>query len=154
MMQAVSKVRSFLIFSKPDRTGWTRLRLPLVLLKKLQKIEQKRSVPGGELLFDSRRVPDDLLILEKGKAGLFAADRDTADHLIRLLEINEIVGLTESIADLKPAFVIKTITRCEFEAIPRAQFKGLLTDDNKFRLGLLKALARVIHEWSFIRLAK
>ena len=105
-------------------------------LKSLDKIKQTKQFEKDVCFFSSGEIPRCFYILRKGKAQLLLNDI----HIVRLIEPNEILGLTVMIADMPCETDAETITPCICEFIKREDFIRFLRNEPEVSFRLVRML--------------
>lgn len=109
-------------------------------LKSLDKIRQTKRFRKGVRFFSTGDVPRCVYILRKGNAQLFLKDESKNIYFARLIEPNEILGLTETIVDLPYQTSAKTITSCICECIGHEALIRLLQNEPELCFRLVRML--------------
>jgi CRP-like cAMP-binding protein len=111
-------------------------------LKSLDKIKQTKRFQKGDCFFSEGDMPNFIYLLREGKAQLLLNDKLKDINTARLIEPDEIFGLTETIVNQPFETGAKTITSCVCECIGREDFIRFLQDEPEvsFRLTHLLAL--------------
>ena len=107
----------------------------------IARIKQKKHFQKGESFSASGKSARCFYILQKGQAQLLPNENQTVNQPIRLIEQDEIIGLTETIADIPFEVKVKTITPCVFEIIEREDFIRFLYDEPEVCFRLLRTLS-------------
>ena len=111
--------------------------LPLKSLKSLAGIKHKKRFQKDAIIFAAGDISCCIYSLLKGQAQILL---NTDLHIFRPVELNEIFGLTETIADLPFKITLKTITSCEFEFMENGDFLRFLHDEPEVCFQLIKSL--------------
>jgi len=106
----------------------------------LTAIKQKKLFKKDEIVFANRQMPCCVYFLREGKAELSTNLTPPENNLVRAVEPNEILGLTEAIGGLPYETSVKTLTPCLFECIERADFIGFLQTEPEVCFRLLHLL--------------
>jgi CRP-like cAMP-binding protein len=108
-------------------------------LASLAKIKQTKKFREGEAFFSAGEMPCCVYLLSEGEARIVLnmAQNMTAN---RPIEPNEIVGLTETIANLPYEMKAEAITPCLCECIRREDFIRFLHDEPEVCFRLVRML--------------
>jgi CRP-like cAMP-binding protein len=111
-------------------------------LKSLDTIKHTKRFQKGVCFFSRGDMPNFIYLLREGKAELLLNDKLNDINIARLIEPDEIFGLTETIVNLPYETGAQTITSCICECIGREDFIRFLQDAPEvcFRLTHLLAL--------------
>ena len=112
-------------------------------LELLNKIKQTKRLRKKICLFSIGDLPRAIYLLREGRVQLLSSDKSNNENFTRLIEPNEIFGLTESFANLPYESCAETITPCVCDFIERSDFIHFLMNEPKvcFRLAQLLALS-------------
>jgi CRP-like cAMP-binding protein len=110
-------------------------------LKSLNKIKETKQFRKGFRFFSGEEMPHCIYILREGKVQLLLNDKSKDLQLARLIEPNEIFGLTEIIADLPYEMNAETITLCTCECFEREDFIRFLFSEPEVCFRLVKLLS-------------
>ena len=109
-------------------------------LKSFDKIKQTKRFEKGICFFSRGDMPHFIYLLREGEAELLLNDELKNINIARLIEPNEIFGLTEAIVNLAYETDAKTITSCVCECIGRDDFIHFLEGEPKVCFRLLQLL--------------
>jgi CRP-like cAMP-binding protein len=109
-------------------------------LKTLTRIKQKEHFPKGIFICKTGNMPHGVYILFQGQAQLNISIEPNEKNVIRPVEPNEIIGLTETLANLPFKTNILTITPCIFEFIESDAFLHFLHDESEICFRLVQLL--------------
>lgn len=112
----------------------------------LTAIKEKKQFPMNEIVFASGQVPCCIYFLLKGKAQMFANLELSEKNLVRSIAPDEILGLTEAIANLPYETSVKTLMPCLFECIGRDDFIRFLQTEPEACFRLLQILGANIQK--------
>ena len=105
----------------------------------LAKIKQTKKFHEGETFFSAGEMPCRVYVLREGAARIVL---NTAQNLTasRSIEPNEIVGLTETMANLPYEIKAEAVTSCLCECIRREDFIRFLHDEPEVCFRLVETL--------------
>lgn len=106
----------------------------------LAKIKKTKRIREGGKLFSAGEMPCAVYLLREGQAHLFVNDSRNTQSA-RPIELNEILGSTEVIANLPYGMTAETITSCLCECIRREDFIRFLYDEPDVCFRLLQTLS-------------
>ncbi len=113
----------------------------------LSSIKQKKQFKKEELVFAKGQRPCCIYFLCEGNAELFTNITPPEKNLIRAVEPDEILGLTEAITDLPYETNLKTLTPCLFECIERGDLIRFLQTEPEVCFCLLQMLGTNIQKF-------
>lgn len=114
--------------------------LPPKALESLARVKRNKRIPKGVVLFARGEMPRGIYMLVKGAAQLTANAELNNSHIVRSVEPNEVLGLTETIAGLPYKLLVKTNSPCVFEFIERQDFIQFLRREPDVCFRLLRML--------------
>ncbi len=106
----------------------------------LTAIKQKKRFKKAETVFANGEMPCCIYFLREGNAELSTNITPPEKNLVRLVEPNEILGLTEAITDLPYETSLKTISPCLFECVERGDLVRFLQTEPEVCFRLLQLL--------------
>ena len=108
----------------------------------LSQIKYTTHFQKGETVFAAGDLPQRLYILRKGNAQMLPGSETNNEQEARPIEPNEILGLTEIVANLPYETTAEATEPCEVEVINREDFIRFLREEREvcFRLAHLLAL--------------
>lgn len=108
----------------------------------LASIKRTKTFPKKASLFMAGDIPDVIYRLIEGEARLILNGETSEIRITRLVEPNEVLGLTEAIMDLPYTIDAKAITSCTCESIEREDLIRFIRDEPgvAFRLTQLMGL--------------
>lgn len=106
----------------------------------LALIKQTKQFCQGENFFSAGDTARRFFVLCEGEARLRFRDRRNEITIVRSIKRNEIVGLTETIADLPYETQAESVTFCRCECIRREDFIRFLRDEPEIGLRLVRML--------------
>ena len=109
-------------------------------LASLDRIKQTKRFAKNTCFFARDDTPRRIYLLRRGKAQLLLNEDSKNISFGRLIEPNEIFGLTETIANLPYETEAKTITACTCECIGRRDFIRFLKDEPEICFRLVRLL--------------
>lgn len=110
--------------------------LPAETAKSLRAAKQTKRFAKDETIFTGGQMPSGIYVLLEGRAQLFY----NGGGRTRSIKQNEILGLTEAIAELPYETSVKTVAPCIFEYIGREDFIGFLQNEPEICFRLLQRL--------------
>lgn len=111
-------------------------------LESLDKIKQTKQFQKGRHLFSEGDFPCRIYILRKGKAQILFNDKTNDMIISRLIQCDEILGLTEAILNLPYETETRTATPCIVEYIGRDEFIKFLHSEPDVCFRLLRLSCR------------
>ena len=109
-------------------------------LKSLDKIKQTKRFKKGVCFFSRGDMPHFIYMLREGEAELLLNDELKNINIARLIEPNEIFGLTEAIVNLPYETDAETIKSCICECIGREDFIHFLEGEPEVCFRLVQLL--------------
>lgn len=134
------KAKSECFFGNPVFAGNLFCNLSAEALESLTRVKQTRRFPKGAVIFAQGDLPSGIYVLLKGQAQLSLNPKPDKKHIFRPVEPNEILGLTETIANLPYGMNAETLAPCLFEFIERRQFIDFLYDEPRVCFHLAELL--------------
>ncbi|MEP6900482.1 MAG: Crp/Fnr family transcriptional regulator [Actinomycetota bacterium] len=110
------------------------------IAQSLTAIKQKKRFTKNEIVFASGELPGCIFFLLMGEAQMLSSAKLTGKNLVRSIEPDEILGLTEAIANLPYETLLKTVTPCLFECIQSDDFFRFLQNEPEVCFRLLQRL--------------
>lgn len=110
------------------------------VVKNLSQIKQEKIFPEKVPVCAAGDVPKGVYILLRGKAQ-FSRNESGKKSVVRLLEPNEIIGLTETLAEVPCEINAETVTPCVFEFIEGKDLLKFLREDPEVCFRLARILA-------------
>lgn len=104
-------------------------------LHSLRALKQTKQFARDELIFAGGQMPCRIYFLTTGEAQIL----DKA-VFVRPLARNEILGLTEAIANLPYETSVKAVTQCSFECVGREDFMHFLQNEPEICFRLLQMI--------------
>lgn len=114
---------------------------PAGTLERLSAIKQKKYFPQEAFVYQNGEVPHGVYILLEGEARVVCRTESGEKKIIRPIERNEIIGLTETLADVSCHANIETVTPCVFEYIESKDFLDFLREERDTCFRLVQILA-------------
>jgi CRP-like cAMP-binding protein len=105
------------------------------------KIKQTKQFQKGACIFLRGDAARRIYILRAGKAQLLLNEEFKNKRIARVIEPNEILGVTEAIVNLPYETDAETIAPCTCEFIDRDDFIRFLQNETELRLRLVRLLA-------------
>lgn len=108
----------------------------------LSRIKHTAHFQKGETIFAAGDLPRCLFVLRKGNARELSYSESNNEQIISQVKPNEILGLTETLANLRYETTVEAISTCEVEFISQEDFMRFLREEGEvcFRLAHLLAL--------------
>lgn len=115
--------------------------LPAEAFSDLMRIKQKKAFPEGFPIYRAGEVPPGIYILLEGDAHFFRRTETGKKNIIRRIEPQEIIGLTETLADFPCKINAETVSPCVFELIESADLLRYLRAEPEVCFRLTQILA-------------
>lgn len=109
-------------------------------IESFDKIKKIKRFAKGDCFFSRGDAPCSIYVLRAGRAQMLLNYKLKNIQIARLIEPNEIFGLTEMIANLPHETDARTITACTCECIGREDFIRFLHDEPEVSFRLLQLL--------------
>lgn len=106
----------------------------------LAKIKKTKKFPKGEKFFSAGEMPCRIFVLREGEAKM-TLHRPPNAPLVRLIEPDEVLGLTQAIANTPYETDAGTVTRCVCEYFEGADFIRFLRSQPSVCFRLVRLLA-------------
>jgi len=110
-------------------------------IEKLKKIGKTKLLPRGECLLSVGSVPDTVCVLLQGTADILAQDSRGDLFSVRTVGAGEILGLTESIANLPCDTPAYAVTECKVILIAQDNFIEFLKAEPAICIKFASAIA-------------
>ncbi|HRH42065.1 MAG TPA: cyclic nucleotide-binding domain-containing protein [Pyrinomonadaceae bacterium] len=125
--------------------------LPIKTKKKLAFIRQSKEIQKRKTILEIGSFPQNFYVLRAGKAQIIIKNQLNQQTLTRLVEIKEIVGLTQFLGNSPNETKVVTLSTCYFDVFPCHEFLNLLKEENElgFRLAGILSLDLQISYKSF-----
>jgi CRP-like cAMP-binding protein len=109
-------------------------------LQTLNRIKQKKHFRKDIFISTTGDMPRGVYVLFQGQAQLNINIESNEKNIIRLAELHEIIGLTETLTSLPSETNVLTITPCIFEFIESDAFFHFLHDEPEVCFRLVQLL--------------
>lgn len=109
--------------------------------RKINALKSSKIVPTGKILGEYNDLNKKIFILQDGKSELTFYNDLTQRNYHREIEKKEIIGFTQIISNSPPDFKVLTLTLCQFDVFPGAEFLQLLENEPQLSYRLLKLLS-------------
>jgi len=120
--------------------------LPDDAISELEKLSVFRKYPKNTVLFMEGDDSTHLYIIQKGKVSVSVADDEGRQVILNYMGEGEYFGEL-SLLDHKPrSATVMTVTPCEFIAISRSSFQGLLRSDPEFLMQVTAEIVKRVRE--------
>ena len=114
--------------------------------KSFNRIKQTKRFKKSACFFTAGEVPSGVYILRRGRAQILFHDELNIIKTARLIEPNEILGLTEILTDVPYETNARTITACRCEYFGRDDFISFLHGAPEVCFQLLQSLASTLQK--------
>ena len=110
--------------------------LPLTTRKKLLSIHQREKINEGEIICKSGSFPENIYVLIKGKAQMTLQNELNRKKNTRLIEKDEIIGLTQFISGSPNEMDVVALSPCSLDVFSTQDFLNFLKEEPQvcFRL--------------------
>lgn len=115
--------------------------LPSATRKNLALIQERKKINGGETIMEIGSFPENIYVLQKGKTRMSFYNDLSKNIYFRLIEKNEIIGLTQSVSEAPSELSVKTITACLFDVFPTKDFFNFLKSEPQVCFRLVNQLS-------------
>jgi len=128
-------------------------RLPADALRQLKSIRQTTVYPPGALVFAEGEKPRGLFILCSGQAKLTASSEEGRRTTLRLVQANEVLGLSSVIGNTPFPATAEILTAAQVAFIPRPQFLKFVQSQPEVAARVAEHLSLELHKaWEQMRL--
>ena len=103
--------------------------LPAATKKRLNSICRQKNALEGEIITEDNEFSNKIFVLQSGQAEMRFKNNLNKKNTVRLVENNEIIGLTQFISDSPNQINIVTLTPCLWDFFPAQDFLQLLNAD-------------------------
>lgn len=118
--------------------------LPSVTEKKLASIKQREEINEGEIISKIGSFPENIYVIVKGKAQMILPNELNRKKKIRLIENEEIIGLTQSLSGSPCEMSVVALSPCSLDAFRAEDFLNFLKDEPQVCFRLAKRLSQNI----------
>lgn len=115
-------------------------------IEKLKKIGKTKVVSRGDCLLSVGSMPDTVCVLLKGSADIFAQDSGGELISVRAVDGGEILGLTESMANVPCDAPVYAVTECKIIVLTQANFIEFLKGEPEICLEIASVIATRMRE--------
>lgn len=144
-MSFKNQLNSGYFFFKPFSADRLFCDLPPKTQKSLTRLKNIKRFQKDKIVINTG-VYADVCMLCRGQAKLILNAELYGEDSGRLVNTNEVFGLTETITNCPYQMSLITLTPCLFEMIPRQNFLDFLTDEPELCFNLLNLLAQDLNQ--------
>lgn len=115
--------------------------LPSKTKKKLSAIQKREEIKAGEIISKIGSFPENIYVLNEGKAQIIWQNGLNRETNIRLIEKKEFIGLTHAISGLPNEMNIIALSLCSLDVFQTKDFLNFLKDEPQICFRLFEQLS-------------